>query len=47
MNPKTVGNNEPFFLKFQAQRGLRRAFFARWAGQRGAPTPKKVLEVLL
>jgi hypothetical protein len=34
-------------LQSRAQRGPRRAFFARWGGQRGNPIAKKVLEVLL
>ena len=47
MNPRSIGNNKPFFQKSRAQRGLRRAFFARWGGQRAIPIAKKVLEVLL
>jgi hypothetical protein len=35
------------FVQSRAQRGPRRAFFARWAGQRGNPIAKRVLEVLL
>jgi hypothetical protein len=34
-------------LQSRAQRGPRRAFFARWGGQRGNPIAKRVLEVLL
>jgi hypothetical protein len=36
-----------FFLKSRPTRGPRRAFFARWSGERESPIAKKVLEVLL
>jgi hypothetical protein len=35
-----------FFLKSRATRGPRRAFFARWSGERESPIAKKVFEVL-
>ena len=47
VNPKNIGNNKPFFLKSQAQRGLCRTFFARRGGQRGNPIPVRDVEVLL
>ena len=34
-----------FFVQSRAKRGPRRAFFARWGGQRGTPIAKKTLEV--
>jgi hypothetical protein len=34
-------------VQSQAQRGPRRAFFARWGGERGNPIAKRVREVLL
>ncbi len=47
MNPKSIGNNKPFFQKSRSQRGLCRAFFARWGGQREIHIAKKGREVLL
>lgn len=36
-----------FFLKSRATRDPRRAFFARWSGERENPIAKKAFEVLL
>jgi hypothetical protein len=46
LDSKKIGNSKPFFRKFRAQ-NFRRAFFARWGGQRETFIAKKVLEVLL
>ena len=47
MNPKNIANNKPFLLEFRAQHGVRHAFFARRAWQRGTLIVKKALEVHL
>jgi len=47
MNPKNIGNNKPFFLKFRTQEDLRHAFFARWGVQRATTVAQKVLKVSL